>query len=225
MRRPPIDEILLRVRLPDRPGSLALLTGRLASYGVDIVRLEVVAREPGSVIDDLVVRGGDAVRALEELQPRVELLATARSPVADDPGLAMAEACTRLETAAHLDELRSELLGGAVRVAHATQGVLLQPLADGRLRPLGATNGDLACIAPGDLPLLDEAVAGGVPVVGRRDGVPALAVPVCDQAALALLLVRGQRLPFLEVEVRRVAALAALGGRLLAASGELAVVR
>ncbi len=80
-------------------------------------------------------------------------------------------------------------------------------------------------VAAGALPLLDEALSEGRPATGRRDGAPALAVPVCDPAALALLLVRGQRLPFLEVEVRRVEALAALGGRLLAASGELSVVR
>jgi hypothetical protein len=194
----PNDETLLRIRLPDRPGSLALVTGRLASYGVDIVRLEVVEREPGSVIDDLVVRGGDPVRALEELQPRIELLVAARSPAAEDAGLQMADICQRLVAAPDADALRAELLAGALRVA-------------------GATDGDLV---PVSLPEVQEALEARRPALVQSGGSrfgdgPALAVPVGDPPALALLLMRRQRLPYLPVELQRVEALATLAGSLL----------
>lgn len=46
---------LLRVQLPDRPGSLGSLAVALGSVGADIVSFDVVHRGAGSVIDDLVV--------------------------------------------------------------------------------------------------------------------------------------------------------------------------
>lgn len=46
---------LLRVRLPDRPGSLGALAVALGSVGADILSLDVVEREVGFAIDDLVV--------------------------------------------------------------------------------------------------------------------------------------------------------------------------
>ncbi|MFD6895594.1 amino acid-binding protein [Rhodococcus sp. NPDC060086] len=46
---------LLRVRLPDRPGSLGALALALGSVGADILSLDVVDRGAGFAIDDLVV--------------------------------------------------------------------------------------------------------------------------------------------------------------------------
>src|SRR5690606_23394865 len=46
---------LLRVRLPDRPGSLGALAVALGSVGADILSLDVVERGAGHAIDDLVV--------------------------------------------------------------------------------------------------------------------------------------------------------------------------
>jgi hypothetical protein len=46
---------LLRVRLPDRPGSLGALALALGSVGADILSLDVVDRGVGFAIDDLVV--------------------------------------------------------------------------------------------------------------------------------------------------------------------------
>ncbi|MFD4366465.1 amino acid-binding protein [Rhodococcus sp. NPDC058521] len=46
---------LLRVRLPDRPGSLGALAMALGSVGADILSLDVVEREGDYAIDDLVV--------------------------------------------------------------------------------------------------------------------------------------------------------------------------
>ena len=46
---------LLRVQLPDRPGSLGSLAVALGSVGADILSLDVVDRGAGYAIDDLVV--------------------------------------------------------------------------------------------------------------------------------------------------------------------------
>ncbi len=46
---------LLRVQLPDRPGSLGSLAVALGSVGADILSLDVVERGAGYAIDDLVV--------------------------------------------------------------------------------------------------------------------------------------------------------------------------
>ncbi|MGC0363383.1 hypothetical protein ABH922_001367 [Rhodococcus sp. 27YEA15] len=46
---------LLRVHLPDRPGSLGALAVALGSVGADILSLDVVERGNGYAIDDLVV--------------------------------------------------------------------------------------------------------------------------------------------------------------------------
>ncbi|TSE01012.1 amino acid-binding protein [Skermania sp. ID1734] len=46
---------LLRVQLPDRPGSLGALALALGSVGADILSLDVVERGMGYAVDDLVV--------------------------------------------------------------------------------------------------------------------------------------------------------------------------
>lgn len=46
---------LLRVVLPDRPGSLGALATALGEVGADIVSLDVVERAPGLAVDDIVV--------------------------------------------------------------------------------------------------------------------------------------------------------------------------
>lgn len=46
---------LLRVQLPDRPGSLGALAVALGSVGADILSLDVVERGSGIAVDDLVV--------------------------------------------------------------------------------------------------------------------------------------------------------------------------
>lgn len=46
---------LLRVRVPDRPGSLGALATALGSVGGDILSVDVVERGTGTAVDDLVV--------------------------------------------------------------------------------------------------------------------------------------------------------------------------
>ncbi len=49
---------LLRVQLPDRPGSLGSLAVALGSVGADILSMDVVERGAGYAVDDLVVEVG-----------------------------------------------------------------------------------------------------------------------------------------------------------------------
>ena len=53
------DARLVRLRLPDRPGSLAAIAGHLAAHGLNVLRLEVLDRESGWVVDDFLVAGAE----------------------------------------------------------------------------------------------------------------------------------------------------------------------
>ncbi|ATE56946.1 MULTISPECIES: amino acid-binding protein [Actinosynnema] len=46
---------LIRVQLPDRPGTLGAVASALGEIGADILSVDVVERSPGVAIDDLVV--------------------------------------------------------------------------------------------------------------------------------------------------------------------------
>lgn len=46
---------LVRIVLPDRPGSLGLVASALGTVGADIVSLDVIERRPGYAVDDLVI--------------------------------------------------------------------------------------------------------------------------------------------------------------------------
>ena len=46
---------LLRVVLPDRPGSLGAVATALGTAGADILGVNVVERSPGHAVDDLAV--------------------------------------------------------------------------------------------------------------------------------------------------------------------------
>jgi hypothetical protein len=62
---------LLRVVLPDRPGSLGAVATALGEAGADILSLDVVERGPGGAVDDLVVAlppGGLADRLVSSAQ-------------------------------------------------------------------------------------------------------------------------------------------------------------
>ncbi|SDM97024.1 ACT domain-containing protein [Allokutzneria albata] len=46
---------LIRVQLPDRPGTLGAVASALGEIGADILSVDVVERSPGVAVDDLVV--------------------------------------------------------------------------------------------------------------------------------------------------------------------------
>jgi hypothetical protein len=70
---------LVRLRVRGRPGSLAAVAGHLADHGVDGIRLEVLNREAGWAIDDLLVRERQLDEALAGFGPHATVLARPRS--------------------------------------------------------------------------------------------------------------------------------------------------
>jgi ACT domain len=78
----------IRIRMKDRPGALSAIGAALAAQRVDIVRLDVVSHEDGSVVDDLFLAGEDRTsieRATSSFHSDVEvqmLSALAGDPVA-----------------------------------------------------------------------------------------------------------------------------------------------
>lgn len=49
----------MRVRLLDRPGALGLVASRIGAVGGDIVAIDILERESGTVVDEFVVELGD----------------------------------------------------------------------------------------------------------------------------------------------------------------------
>ncbi|TAK69025.1 MAG: ACT domain-containing protein [Actinomycetota bacterium] len=54
--------LLVRITVPDRPGSLASVTGAIAATGADVVSIDVLGAEEGRAVDDVALRatGADA---------------------------------------------------------------------------------------------------------------------------------------------------------------------
>ena len=50
------DVFLIRVSIPDRPGSLGAVASAMGTVGADIHAVEIVGREMGRVIDDFLVK-------------------------------------------------------------------------------------------------------------------------------------------------------------------------
>lgn len=69
--------IVIRVSLPDKPGSLHALTGVCSAAGADIVSLDVIERSGGVAVDDLCIT-------------RVEDVTALRRAIDDLPGTAVA---------------------------------------------------------------------------------------------------------------------------------------
>src|SRR3954454_21805129 len=93
---------VLRVRLPDRPGALGAVTSRIGAVRGDVVGFEIVDRDEGRAVDDIVVSLDEAHLELllaevdqvdgvevvevrrgsdETFAPRLDSLATAREVV------------------------------------------------------------------------------------------------------------------------------------------------
>jgi hypothetical protein len=143
---------LLRIVLPDRPGALGAVATALGGVGADILSLDVIARSPGSAIDDLVI----------DLPPGrlADTLVSAASTVAG----------VRVESirpyAGHIDPHRElELLENLA----ALPAEPLAVLADGVARIFRA----------GWALVLDEPAGGHARVLARGGAAPELpAVPV-----------------------------------------------
>ena len=230
---------LLRLVLPDRPGSLGAVATALGAEGVDIETLDVVERGPqGSAVDDLVVslpsdrmaevlitacQSVPDVR-VESLRPHSRAAETVR-----DLGIVDAIAATPASALVRLAELAPE----AFRCSWAVVFDATEPGSDRvvenpvvrRLAASSASPPDGTCPVP-DLP-----VVGGRRVSPDEAWVPSdwrdrdndLAVAACGSPYRVLLVARTGGPLFRASEVMRLAHLANLAGmsaRLAAVSPE-----
>jgi len=227
--RAPRGTELVRLRLPDRPGSLAAVAAHLASFGVDVLRLEVVDREQNAAVDDLLLSGPTIAAALADLGSRATVLA--RRPGVDlrDPALAMAEACEAVTSAANEQDTYARLVGAALGLVFAEAGLACLR-RDGRVLVVlaGSLEGLPLAVAGTGASLIDSALASGecLTADGRipwapaalREALPPGSVAVVPSRAgdeLVLALVRDDHAPFTTAELARLAALVRVAGQAL----------
>lgn len=219
--RAPKGAELVRLRLPDRPGSLARIAGHFAAHGVDVLRLEVLGRRSGVAIDDFLVAGPGLDEALEGIGTHAAVLA--RRPGVDlrDPGLAMAAACASVTGAGTGREAHRSLVHAALELVFAEAGLLCVRQDDGLLRIAASTEPDVPLLLDGNAAsLLASALYSGECLTadgrapwappGYRDRLPlgaVAAVPGGSPPFLVLVLLREDPAPFVVAELDRLAAL------------------
>jgi hypothetical protein len=195
--RAPRGARLVRLRLRDRPGSLASIAAHFASHGVNVLRLEVLDREGGFAVDDFLVSGAGLPAAL-----------------------AMANACAAVTAAVTPREAYRQLVGAALGLVFAEGGLVCVREGHGFLRPLAATVPDLPVLEDGAASLLRSAFFSGecLTADGRAPWAPAeirarlpggcvAAIPGGAPPSLVLALVRADDTPFVPAELERLAAL------------------
>jgi hypothetical protein len=210
----------VRLRLRDRPGSLASIAGHFAAHGVNVLRLEIVGQEGGWAIDDFLVSGSGLTAALAELEPEVTVLANRPDVDLHDPGLAMARACAAVTAAATSREAYRQLVGAALELVFADAGFVCVREGHGFLRPVAATDPELPVLDDSATSLLRSALFSGecLTADGRvpwapdayRERLPSgsvAAIPGGNPPFLVLALVRADETPFAPSELDRLAAL------------------
>ena len=152
---------LVRLRVRDRPGSLAAVTGHLAEFGVDVIRVEVLNREAGWAIDDLLLTGRRLDDALATLGRTAAVLADRLEVDLLDPGIAMANACASVTVAGTAREACRNLVRSALELVFAEAGCVC--IRDGHsfLRPIASTVPDLPPLDDGPASLLRSALFSG----------------------------------------------------------------
>jgi hypothetical protein len=214
-------------------GSLALIATQLADAGVDIARLEVVAADGTTAIDDLLVRGDGAEQIIARAHPEIRVLAVREHAQLPDPGLAMAAACEAIAHADGLAAARMALVRAALDLAGADRGLLLRDAERGTLRGVASTVGDVGEIRARDFPLAARVLASGEPesATGDMDWTPAglrtqlaggasLTLALGEPGCLVLCLVRADWFPFVSAEIDRLRALMRVAWGILRANGE-----
>ena len=117
---------VIRMWLPDRPGALGQVASRIGAVRGDVVGIDILERENGQAVDELVVElpGAELVDLLVAEVRQVDGVAVEEvRPVADarhDPRLDALEAAAQLVGADDVDELLEAIVGHARRVVGAT---------------------------------------------------------------------------------------------------------
>lgn len=216
--RAPKGAQLVRLRLPDRPGSLAAVTAHLAEHAVDVLGLEVVDHSPDAAVDDLLLSGAGLDAALASLGSKAMVLGRRGGIDLRDPALAMAQACEGVSSAANATEAHRQLVHAALGLVFAEAGVLCIRREGGLLAIAASTVAEMpAAVESQAASLIESACASGEPLTadGRipwaapslRECLPTGSVAVVPAGSLALALVREDHAPFVKVELERLAAL------------------
>lgn len=201
---------VLRVSLPDTPGSLHALTGGCVAAGADIVSLDVVERGGGFATDDLCITRVDDIEALREAIDHLPgtVVASVR-PVASvrdvDGAVALAAAMVsegRGAVRLLVDQLPTALWASwAVAVANGWSG----------MEVLSASTGALAPVSGAWLPLTTPRRLDPADIVGASaalyDHLEIAAAPL-GQPASAVIVARRGGPRFVERELRQLTLLA-----------------
>lgn len=207
---------LLRVQLPDRPGSLGALALALGQVGADIISLDVVERGAGFAVDDLVVDVpptalpdtlitaaesiGDVV--VDSIRPYSGLLDTHRELELID------------QVASARDDRLQVLVDGVPRVLRVGWCTVIDTGAQGAYRVVGSqsapqTQAGSAPWLPLDKPAVLDPEAEWVPDIWRDMDTKLAAAPL-GGSGRALLLGRPGGPDFRPSEVARLGYLAGI---------------
>ncbi|WP_068273531.1 amino acid-binding protein [Aldersonia kunmingensis] len=207
---------LLRVQLPDRPGSLGALALALGSVGADILSLDVVERGAGYALDDLVVEVGpgslpdtllSAAEALEgvrvdSIRPFTGMLDTHRELELID------------QVATARDDRLQTLVDGAPRVLRVGWSTVVDVGPNGAYRVVGSSGapethaGDVPWM-PLQKPAILDSEADWVPRIWKDMDTKLAAAPLGDTGK-ALMLGRPGGPEFRPSEVARLGYLAGI---------------
>jgi hypothetical protein len=207
-----VPTYVIRIWLPDRPGALGQVASRIGAVRGDVVGIDILERENGQAVDELVVelpsarvidllvaevRQVDGV-AVEEVRPLADAL--------HEPRLDALEAAAQLVGADDIDELLEAIVGHAGRVVGAAWVAVadLEGRGEGTLVASddAPSGGWLEAFLAGSR-AAERAGGGRGPGSGAGDIVWA---PL-PRSGLALVLGR-QGMPYRARERRQVAALA-----------------
>src|SRR4051795_5430403 len=156
---------LVRLRLADRPGSLAKVAEVLAIHEVDVLRLEIVAQEAGWATDDFLVKGKKVREALRVLgaSDGISVLTCRDGVDLPDPGMAMAAACALVSFANSRRHAFRQLVHAALSLVFA-EAAVVSVLTDDSLRPVASTVSGLPVALSEQASLLASALHSGQPL-------------------------------------------------------------
>jgi ACT domain-containing protein len=201
-----VKTYVVRLWLPDRPGALGQVASRIGAVRGDVVGIDILEREGGQAVDELVVELPDEglvdalVREVRQVEGvAVEEVRPLLGERTHDPRLDALEAVAQLVGAADQVELLDDLVAQARRVIAAEWAAVVDAEPDGL--ELVSASGDAP---PG--PWLRAFVAGSAQSVDTALASDTAWAPL-PAAGLALVLGRDGT-PFRARERREVAAFA-----------------
>jgi hypothetical protein len=176
-----VKTFVVRLWLPDRPGALGQVASRIGAVRGDVVGIDILEREGGQAVDELVVELPDEelvdvlVREVRQVDGvGVEEVRTLPDGRSHDPRLDALEAVAQLVGAADQVELLDELVAQVRRVI----GAWLRAFV------VGSTQSSVVPAMPSDTAWAPLPAAGLALVLGR-DGTPFRARERHEVAAFA----------------------------------------